>query len=153
MLKYINSQVVFREFPDEITLAFNISGCKIHCKDCHSKFLWENVGNDLTLENIDKELSNINSAITCLGFMGDPDREALNKLVKQVKSKYNYKIGLYSGYNDFNNLDVNLYDYIKLGNFIKEKGGLDNLNTNQRMYKIGHTTFPSLIDITYKFIK
>lgn len=151
-MKYLNTFIAFQEFPNEVTLAFNISGCKIHCKDCHSKFLWEDKGTELTLENIDKELTNINSAITCLGFMGDPDRLALNDLIKQVKSKYNYKIGLYSGYDNINSLDINLYDYIKIGKFIKERGGLNNKNTNQVMYEINHNyKFPLMNDITYKF--
>ena len=38
-MKYIDTKIVFSEVPDEITLAINISGCPIHCADCHSKYL------------------------------------------------------------------------------------------------------------------
>ena len=61
MLKYINTQVVFREFPDETTLAFNISNCPIHCPDCHSKYLWEDTGTNLTIDNIISELNKYNA--------------------------------------------------------------------------------------------
>ena len=35
-IKYVIDEVVFREFPDEVTLALNISGCPNHCPGCHS---------------------------------------------------------------------------------------------------------------------
>ena len=31
MLRYINTDIVFQEFPDEVTLAINISGCPCRC--------------------------------------------------------------------------------------------------------------------------
>ena len=37
-LKYVNTQEVFQEFPDEITLAINISKCPCHCRGCHSNY-------------------------------------------------------------------------------------------------------------------
>ena len=39
MLKYVDSQITFREIPDEITLCINISNCPFRCKGCHSKEL------------------------------------------------------------------------------------------------------------------
>ena len=56
MLKYTNTEIVFQEFPDETTLVFNISGCPVHCKGCHSKWLWEDTGTALTIPNINKEI-------------------------------------------------------------------------------------------------
>ena len=29
MLKYVNHDIVFQEFPDEVTLAINLSGCPV----------------------------------------------------------------------------------------------------------------------------
>ena len=55
-LKYVNTEVVFQEVPDEISLAINISGCPIHCPDCHSKFLWENVGTILDIKSLYQEI-------------------------------------------------------------------------------------------------
>ena len=54
MIKYYNSMVVFEEIPNEITLAINITNCPCHCKGCHSKFLWEDIGTELTFEELDR---------------------------------------------------------------------------------------------------
>ena len=54
MLKYTNTQVVFREIPNEVTLAINISNCPIHCPDCHSKELWKNTGKDLSQRALER---------------------------------------------------------------------------------------------------
>ena len=44
MLKYVNTDIVFQEIPDEVTLAINISNCPCHCPGCHSHYLWEDIG-------------------------------------------------------------------------------------------------------------
>ena len=44
MLKYVNTDIVFQEIPDEVTLAVNISNCPCRCPGCHSEYLWEDVG-------------------------------------------------------------------------------------------------------------
>ena len=41
MLKYANTQLGFREFPGEVALLINISGCPNKCKGCHSSYLLE----------------------------------------------------------------------------------------------------------------
>ena len=45
MLKYTNTQVVFTEIPNHISLAINISNCQNNCIGCHSPYLKENIGN------------------------------------------------------------------------------------------------------------
>lgn len=152
MLKYTNAEVVFQEFPDETTLAFNISGCPIHCKGCHSKFLWEDVGTPLTIPNIYKELK-LHDGITCIGFMGgDNDRDLLNAIITVIKKEYpNLKIGWYTGEDNYDGVNLAYLDYIKVGPYIQELGGLTNKNTNQRMYQIEHTYKISMNDITQRF--
>ena len=154
MLKYINTQVVFREFPDETTLAFNISNCPIHCPDCHSKYLWKDVGTNLTIENIISELDKYNNGITCIGFMGgDFDISYLTYIVKYLKEIYpNIKYGWYSGRDYINPV----FDYVKTGPYDKRYGGLDKKTTNQRFYKIipyKNTSFKLVQDITHTFFK
>ena len=51
-LKFVDIKIVFQEIPDEISMAFNISGCPIHCPDCHSKYLWKNTGTKLDLNEV-----------------------------------------------------------------------------------------------------
>ena len=53
MLKYVDTQVVFREIPNEITLAINISNCPFKCEECHSPYLREDIGKPLDIEAID----------------------------------------------------------------------------------------------------
>lgn len=154
MLKFINTQIVFREFPNETTLAFNISNCPIQCPDCHSKYLWEDKGKDLTIENIISEYNQYKDGVTCIGFMGgDFDISYLNYIVKYFKKIYpQLKFGWYSGRNYINTI----FDYVKTGPYYKNYGGLDSKTTNQRFYRIipyKDTCFKLIEDITYKFFK
>ena len=52
MLKYVNHDIVFQEFPDEVTLAVNLSRCPCACPGCHSTYLWGDNGEELTEERI-----------------------------------------------------------------------------------------------------
>ena len=88
MLKYLNTQVTFSEVPDEITLCINITGCKIGCKNCHSSYLAENIGNELNSNSI-KELINNNKGITCICFMGgDAFYDDIAQLIKIMRLKF-----------------------------------------------------------------
>ena len=70
MLRYINTDIVFQEFPDEVTRAINISGCPCRCPGCHSQFLWANRGDELTAEALSALIHGAKDTITCVGFMG-----------------------------------------------------------------------------------
>lgn len=161
MIKFVETKVVFREIPDEITLAINLSGCTIKCPGCHSAHLQDDKGKPLTPEAI-KELINKNKGITCIAFMGgDHAKNYLHNIFKIVKEQYpDLKLGWYSG-KQISEKDIpdeaQHLDYIKVGPYIKEKGGLDNKNTNQKLYKINRHTklgyIKKLEDITYKLWK
>ena len=159
MFKYVDTLVTFKEFPDEISLCINISGCPIHCPECHSKYLWENDGK-LLLSTRLIDLIDENPGITCVGFMGGAqDTYHLLNLAILVRNKYpNLKIGWYTGQSEIPEIiseNLEYFDYIKIGPYIKDKGGLDNPNTNQIMYKVNHLLDESskLENITYKFWK
>lgn len=158
-LKFINSEVVFQEIPDEITLAINISGCPVHCTDCHSKFLWENTGTELNLFTLNNLIIS-NPGITCVCFMGGDGREeAIRELIFNIKQLLypKLKTGWYLGRKTLDiNEDYKFIDYLKIGPYIKELGGLDSPTTNQKMYKfkpIGLSGFILYKDITKKFQK
>ena len=133
MIKYVDTEVVFREIPDEITLAINISNCPIHCPDCHSKELWKNIGKDLSQRALERLISE-NSGISCVCFMGGDSEPEIIPLLAEVVKKKGLKVGWYSGQEHFPNVDLSSIDFLKVGPYIKEKGGLDNPNTNQRLY-------------------
>lgn len=135
MLRFLETKVVFREIPDEITLAINITNCPIHCKDCHSKHLWENVGSDLTITKLNHLIIE-NEGISCICFMGgDSDTNYLNNLAKCIKSNYNIKVGWYSGQDSIDNMiNLEYFDYIKIGHFNGKP--LNDKDTNQILYRI-----------------
>lgn len=154
MLKYTTTQVTFREIPDEICLCINISNCPIHCPDCHSKELWGDIGEDLTRSAL-LRLIEENKGITCVCFMGgDNDIPYLLELVWLIHDRYgeDLKVAWYSG---GNKIYCQGFDYVKIGPYIKEKGGLDNINTNQRLFKsnfedVNNNMYWTFEDITYK---
>lgn len=157
MLKYVDTQVVFAEVPDEITLAISISGCPCHCKGCHSAYLAEDIGEELTHKVIDT-LIRSNNGITCICFMGgDSNPLYIDFLAEYIKKHYpNIKVAWYSGKDTlYDKLDLWDFDYIKLGPYKEEYGPLDKRTTNQRFYKVVHTSAgkSKLCDITYKFWK
>ena len=152
MLKYVDTLVSFSEVPDEITLCINITGCKIGCKNCHSPYLAEDIGNILNLQAL-TSLIDSNSGITCVCIMGgDANPSKVDDIAQDIKEYYSkLKVAWYSGKQELSK-DINLefFDFIKLGPYIEELGPLNSKTTNQRFYKIENN---KLIDITYKFQK
>lgn len=151
MLKYLNTEVTFSEIPDEITLCINITGCKNACEGCHSPYLAEDIGTELTWNELEKLIKN-NIGISCVCFMGGdscPDYIEQLALFIKYQSWYPLKVAWYSGKSSIpNDLDINLFNYIKVGPYIPKLGGLDKETTNQIMYKVDNG---NLIDITYRF--
>lgn len=133
MLKYTDAVVTFAEIPNEISLCLNISNCPYKCPGCHSKYLWEDVGTELTkLAIID--LVDSNKGVSCICFMGgDCDLDSLIKLAEYIKNYYpNIRTAWYTG-ND-NPEFYPVFDYIKVGPYKEEFGPLNSPRTNQRFY-------------------
>lgn len=156
-MRYVDVKVVFAEIPDEITLAINISGCPIRCPDCHSKYLWEDVGEPLGRASL-YNLIEKNKGISCIAFMGgDANVPYLQTLIYWVRTRYpELKIAWYSGREGpLKRSELRHLDYIKMGPYIKERGPLNDKNTNQRLYRIYHFFDGRLKvkDITERFWK
>lgn len=151
MLKYIDTKVTFSEVPDEITLCINITGCKNGCKNCHSPYLAEDIGTELTFSEL-RRLIKHNSGISCIAFMGgDSEPERINALASFVTNHYQLKVAWYSGRQELSkDIELRNFDYIKLGPYIEELGPLSSRTTNQRLYRVEKGV---LIDITNKFWK
>lgn len=155
-MKYVSTEVVFVEIPNEITLAINISGCKIRCPDCHSKYLWDDIGDELTTDALNTVIEE-NDGVSCVCFMGGKFNE-IKKLLEFIQNNYpSLRAAWYTGESELprDNGLLELLDYIKIGPYIKDKGGLDNKDTNQRMYEVisDKNGRRILNDITYKFQK
>lgn len=152
MLRIAESQVVFQEIPDEITLALNITGCPNHCPGCHSKHLWEDTGTPLDLQCL-TDLIDANTGITCVCIMGgDQDPSEVDCIAQDIKEYYpGIKVGWYSGRQELHeDIDLENFDFIKLGPYMEDRGPLDNPNTNQKFYKVYNN---QLEDCTYLFWK
>ena len=141
MLKYVNSGIVFREIPDEVTLAINISGCPCRCPGCHSQYLWEDIGLPLTTDAIDDFVSRYADSITCLAFMGgDAEPRRINRLAHYIREEHpSLKVAWYSGRTQLSpEIERPAFDYIKLGPYLQHLGPLDKPTTNQHLYRNLH---------------
>ena len=156
-MKYLDYAVTFSDFPDEISLCINISNCPFHCPGCHSPELWKDKGIELSQRKLEKLISE-NEGISLVGFMGG--EPSIVNMLAEVVHKKGLKVGWYWGGDTIpKEIDIKWFDYIKIGPYIQEKGGLDNPNTNQRFYAKGSTLHKMdansemLYDVTYKFWK
>lgn len=151
IMKYVNESVVFQEIPDEVTLAINISNCPCRCPGCHSKFLWGDIGDELTHEALDKMIAKYGGEITCVSFMGGD----ANPLEVEAMAVYMHnihphlKVAWYSGKTVIApTINRNVLDYIKIGPYIAHLGPLNKKTTNQHLWKRNGTEWE---DITYRF--
>lgn len=153
MIKYTEAQITFAEVPDEINLCFSISNCNGMCKNCHSPELRKDIGKPL-LQNLNKEI-NSHYGITCICFLGEGLKninaiEEWKIIMRHIKNSFsNLKLALYSGRNEWPDQELlELLDYVKIGSYVEELGGLSSPTTNQRLYKKENGEWK---DITYRF--
>ena len=152
MIKYLNHDIVFQEFPDEVTLAINLSLCPNGCPGCHSAYLQGDVGEELTAERLLGILADFKGEITCVGLMGgDNDPAEVARVLRVVKEKYGDTLhtGWYSGRQELpEGFSTDGFDYVKVGPYRRDLGPLNAKTTNQRLYHIVDGEF---VDITSRF--
>ncbi|MBR0170450.1 MAG: anaerobic ribonucleoside-triphosphate reductase activating protein [Bacteroidales bacterium] len=152
MLKYVNTDIVFQEIPDEVTLAVNLSGCPCRCPGCHSKYLWGDTGTPLGEQQLEQLIADGRPAITCLALMGgDAQPDEVDHLLTYVRNRHpELRTAWYSGRSLLSpKVTLSHLNYLKLGPYLAHLGPLSSPRTNQRMYKVdpaGH-----LHDITRRF--
>lgn len=155
MIKHVGYDIVFQEIPDETTLAINLSLCPNHCRGCHSMYLWEDRGEELTAEALDDMVSDYVGEVTCVCFMGgDNDPKEVERLAMHLREKYAGKFltAWYSGKPDFpKGFNPAAFDFVKIGPYVPEKGPLDKPTTNQRLYRM--LPGGGKQDITARFLK
>lgn len=158
MLKFLNTEVVFQEVPNETTLAINITNCPCHCDGCHSDYLAGDIGTELWEDNLSELIEN-HRGITCVCFMGgDKEPNTVNYLAAYIRGAYpKIKTAWYSGRDSLSDkIELANFDYIKLGRYDKELGGLKSNTTNQRLYRIQSNDdgeYSQMVDITNTFWK
>ncbi len=137
MVRYVkeDTTVAFREIPDEVSLAVNISNCPHHCKGCHSPYLQKDVGDVLSERAVDRLIKE-NDGVTCFLFMGEgDDLDEIFRLGMYIQTEYNLKVGIYSGSKEIPEKFWEEFDYIKLGGYDEDAGPLTSSTTNQHLYK------------------
>jgi anaerobic ribonucleoside-triphosphate reductase activating protein len=136
MLRYHSYNIVFQEVPDEVTLAINLSNCPNGCKGCHSPHLQQDIGSELDEAVVESLLQKYGNAITCVCFMGgDADPAAVERLFGYIRQISKIKTAWYSGRPKLSDqFNHRKFDYIKIGPYIEQLGGLDSPATNQRFY-------------------
>ena len=156
MPKYAYTKELSSEIPSEITLGVSITGCIIRCPECHTRELWEDKGEELTIEVIDRLLKEHQGITTILLLGGEHDIDSLIELFMYAHKRV--KTAWYCG------LDIiprekrgilQYLDFVKVGHYDSELGGLDSPTTNQHLYEIEHFANGefSETDITYKLQK
>lgn len=156
MLKYLNYQVTFSEVPNEISLCINITNCPCHCKGCHSPYLAEDIGNNLDLQAL-TTLIDENNGITCVCIMGgDSSPSEVDDIAQDIKEYYpSLKVAWYSGRQELSkDIDLENFDFVKLGPYIEKLGPLNSKTTNQVLLEIKVVQGKVFTkDITAKFWK
>ena len=155
MLKYVNHDIVFQEFPDEVTLAVNLSQCPNACPGCHSPYLWGDEGEKLGLSRLKALAAQYAGEITCVALMGgDNDPESVLLILSELKKAMpGIHTGWYSGRTALPECfgEYPAPDYVKTGPWREECGPLSSPHTNQRLYR--YHKDGSREDITYRFRK
>lgn len=140
MVKFFDNAVTFKEVPNIVSRSFSITNCGGKCKGCHSPWLQQDIGEELTDEILENFFRLDKDKIECYVFLGDgndPIRMTeLLKLCKQNGFKTCLYLGNYTTHWDY----LRYLDYVKLGSYVECLGGLDSPTTNQVMYKIENIT-------------
>lgn len=149
MLRLASYDVVFQEVPGEVSLALNIAGCPNRCAGCHSPHLWEDKGEALDDDLLEALLEAYGGAVSCVCFMGgDAEPALVEALCRKVHARCK-KTAWYSGRDALPaGVDLGAFDFVKIGAYMREAGGLKSPRTNQRFYKVEEG---SLQDITATF--
>ena len=135
----------FSEVPDHISLTISVKGCGLKCDGCSWKGLTH--FEEFTLPDLENILIKNNKKISAVCFLGGEWESNIDKYFDLVK-KYEKILCLYTG-KELEELDetfVNKLDFIKVGNWLEEKGGLNNKDTNQKYIDIKNNKV-----LNYKF--
>jgi len=149
MLKYVPSltDIVLEEIPRCVTLAVEISNCQGNCIGCHSPFLKNDIGEELTPAVVDRLIAD-NFGVNCFLFLGEGnDRAAILSLASYIRTAHpGLALALYSGRTQVEDELFEAFDYVKVGPYIAEFGPLNKPTTNQRLYHHGEDITASFWD-------
>lgn len=139
-MKLFSNEITYTEVPNLICRSFSISNCGGNCPNCHSPWLKDDLGEEFTDKMLMNFISMDDGEVDCYVFLGDgQEPKRMIELLKICKEN-NLKTCLYVGKNTTKWKYLRYLDYIKLGSYIEDLGGLNCKTTNQVMYKIENIT-------------
>lgn len=138
-MRYATAQTVFQEVPDEVSVAFLVTGCPMRCHGCHSSDAWNGArGHELTEATIDAWIERSRGFLSCVLFLGGEwDPAGLKRLLDHARAR-GLKTCLYTGL-ELEQVDpelVSRLDFLKVGSWVAELGGLDSPRTNQKFIEM-----------------
>lgn len=152
MIKYCGHYITFQEVPNEVALTLSISNCPHQCPGCHSPWLLADIGDELTPFELSRLIHQYRDGITCVCFMGEgDDPRAMANLILTAKVE-GLRVCLYSGAEFMGGVPAlnalprdEWPEYIKIGPYRRELGGLDHETTNQQMFwRAGNNTYQDI---------
>ncbi len=156
-MKYSGCQESWLEIPTEYSLVIAVSKCPFRCSGCHSTHLRDDIGVELDIDEMDSLLGIHGRHITCVTFLGGEQHgDKFYEVIRHLNHTTNYKVALYTGGKRVEEKLLKYLDFLKVGSYIEEKGGLTSERTNQVMYKVAYDDkldTHSLEDITHMFRK
>lgn len=152
MLYYTEICLSPYEVPEHNSICIYISGCCNHCKNCHYPMLQKTNFGDELLGNFKKIVQLYENQATCICFLGEGkntayEHEEFYQMIRIAK-KYNLKTCLYCGRDIEVEEWMKIFDFVKLGSYQEDCGGLNDKTTNQKFLE---KTKNEYINITYKF--
>lgn len=132
-MKIFEDTISFLEVPGETSLTLGVSGCPNNCPGCS----WageDTTGEVVTLEQFREMLDYYVGTVTVVTFLGGewfPELEDYLRLAKEL----GFKTCLYSGL-DSVDIQMELLDYLKTGDYQEKLGGLDSEKTNQKFIHV-----------------
>lgn len=137
-LRFTREQIVWQEVPGEVSLAFLISGCQLHCKGCHSSDSWQaQCGTMLTKAYLQERLTQYQGLISCVLFMGGEWQANTLYSLLDLTQQAGLKTCLYTGLEEAELIQqapllLSKLTFLKTGRWQAELGGLDSATTNQK---------------------
>lgn len=136
-MNYLSRQIVFREIPNEVSMSYLITGCTFRCPGCHSADSWNaDGGKPLSLQILTTHLQKYKEWITCVLFMGGEWNETELIQFCQLVHEHKMKTALYTGAEKVSPQLLASLDYLKTGSYVRDLGGLDNRQSNQKLVNV-----------------
>lgn len=129
------------EHPDYISILFEISGCPIHCPECHTPELQTDIGEVLSPALFIQLIKRYISMIDCVIFFGGDQYPTELIRLLTIAKMYRLKTCLWTGVDSpkkIHSYVLSKLDYLKYGPYDKTKGNLRSIHTNQKYINL-HT--------------